>query len=66
MIQRFIAAHWKTLLLILGIALSLLNTFVVYACIVVGARTERQMETEREQYCQDHPEALEKGSLTDE
>jgi len=56
MILQFFSQHWKTILLILAILFVLLDVLVMYACVVVGARSERQMEEEWEQYCQEHPE----------
>lgn len=57
MILQFFSQHWKTILLILAILFVLIDILVMYACVVVGARSERQMEEEWEQYCQDHPKA---------
>lgn len=60
MILQFFSQHWKTILLILAILFVLLDVLVMYACVVVGARSERQMEEEWEQYCQEHPETQKK------
>ena len=60
MILQFFSQHWKTILLILAILFVLLDILVMYACVVVGARSERPMEEEWEQYCQEHPETQEK------
>lgn len=60
MILQFFSQHWKTILLILAILFVLLDILVMYACVVVGARSERLMEEEWEQYCQEHPETQEK------
>ena len=49
-------------MIFLIIAAILFLTFVVYACVVAGARADRQMEAEWEQYCQEHPEIREKGA----
>lgn len=57
MLLQFFSQHWKTILLILAILFVLLDILVMYACVVVGARSERQMEEEWERYCQEHPEA---------
>lgn len=57
MILQFFSQHWETILLILAILFVLLDVLVMYACVVVGARSERQMEEDWERYCQDHPEA---------
>lgn len=62
MILQFFAQHWKTILLALVLLSVLFNALIMYACIVVGARSERQMEGEWERYCQEHPEAQEKGA----
>lgn len=60
MILQFFSQHWKTILLILAILFVLLDVLVMYACVVVGARSERQMEEDWERYCQEHPETREK------
>ena len=57
MILQFFSQHWKTILLIFAILFVLLDVLVMYACVVIGARSERQIEEEWEQYCQEHPEA---------
>lgn len=57
MILQFFAQHWKTILLAFVILFSLFSVLVMYACIVVGARSERLMEEDWERYCQEHPEA---------
>lgn len=60
MILQFFSQHWKTILLILAILFVLLDVLVMYACVVVGARSERQMEEDWERYCQEHPETQKK------
>lgn len=60
MLLQFFSQHWKTILLILAILFVLLDILVMYACVVVGARSERQMEEEWERYCQEHPGTLKK------
>ena len=62
MILQFFSQHWKTILLILAILFVLLDVLVMYACVVVGARSERLMGEDWERYCQEHPEAQEKGA----
>ena len=60
MILQFFSQHWKTILLILAILFVLIDILVMYACVVVGARSERQLEEDWERYCQEHPETREK------
>ena len=60
MILQFFSQHWKTILLILAILFVLIDILVMYACVVVGARSERQLEEDWERYCQEHPETQKK------